>query len=69
MPKDLALIYELIILPQIVGCGLLFGFSVFLTIRKRYTENTVLLGCFILFLIIHVILSIYGQNRPHFRYP
>jgi len=69
MSRELASIYEWKEISQIAGCGLLFGFSVFLTMRKKYTESSVLLGCFILFLIIQVIVSIHGQNRAHFGHP
>nr|MBB6137710.1 hypothetical protein [Mucilaginibacter sp. X5P1] len=69
MAKELMFVLEMKVLTQIIACLLLFGYSFFLTKRKKYYENTVLFVCFIVFIIADVILNHYGQNRAHFRHP
>ena len=67
--KELIYLYEIDLLSLITGCTLLFVFSLFLSFKKKYFENVVFFGCFILFLIIHTALFQYGKkNRAHIRH-
>nr|NYE67054.1 CDP-diglyceride synthetase [Mucilaginibacter sp. E4BP6] len=60
---ELNFILEMEMLDKIVGCCLLLGYSVFLTYRKKYLENFVFFGCFILFMVVYTFLALYTQKK------
>lgn len=63
MSKELVFIYEMKILGYFIGYCLLLGYAIFLTLRKRYVENVVLIGIFILFTAIDLSISNYTKKE------
>lgn len=61
--RELNFILEMDMLDKIVGCCLLLGYSVFLTYKKKYLENFVFFGCFIVFMAVYTFLSLYTQKK------
>jgi len=61
--KEMIFLDEMKILSYFIGCCLLLGYSIFLTLRKRYIENVVLVAGFILFTTTDLSISNYTKKE------